>query len=115
MPIPDRVHLSLKAHTIQGGFMQPNRARRRRQWCVPLTATGMIVLGLVWPGLSKAAPAGAVTAAPTAYVTNYSSNTVTPIDTATNTPGTPIPVGTTPTAVAITPDGTTAYVAELRL
>ena len=35
---------------------------------------------------------------------------MTPIDTATNTPGTPIPVGTTPFGIAITPDGTTAYV-----
>ena len=29
---------------------------------------------------------------------------------ATNTPGTPIPVGTGPREVAITPDGATAYV-----
>jgi YVTN family beta-propeller protein len=35
---------------------------------------------------------------------------VTPIDTATNTAGTPIPVGSGPEGVAITPDGRTAYV-----
>ena len=40
------------------------------------------------------------------------SDTVTPIDTATNTPGTPIAVGTSPTGIAITPDGTTAYVSN---
>lgn len=36
--------------------------------------------------------------------------TVTPIDTATNAPGEPIDVGNRPHAIAITPDGTTAYV-----
>jgi DNA-binding beta-propeller fold protein YncE len=35
---------------------------------------------------------------------------VTSIDTATNTPDTPIPVATSPWGIAITPDGTTAYV-----
>jgi YVTN family beta-propeller protein len=35
---------------------------------------------------------------------------VTPVDIATNTAGTPIPVGTDPTAVAIAPDANTAYV-----
>ena len=37
---------------------------------------------------------------------------MTPITVATNTPGTPIPVGTTPLGIAITPDGTTVYVAN---
>jgi len=35
---------------------------------------------------------------------------VTPINLATNTPGTPIRVGDNPDWVEITPDGTTAYV-----
>jgi YVTN family beta-propeller protein len=48
-----------------------------------------------------------------AYVTNNSSNSVTPIDIATHTAGTPIPVGLSPISVAITPDGTTAYVTTL--
>jgi YVTN family beta-propeller protein len=38
---------------------------------------------------------------------------VTPIATATNTPGKPIKVGVRPSAIAITPDGKTAYVANL--
>ena len=38
------------------------------------------------------------------------SGTVTPITTATNTAGTPITVGRRPDAIAITPDGKTAYV-----
>ena len=43
---------------------------------------------------------------------NASSGTVTPITTATNTAGPPIPVGNDPYAIAITPDGKTAYVAN---
>jgi hyaluronoglucosaminidase len=39
----------------------------------------------------------------TAYVANTNYGTVTPIDTATNTAGTPIPVGSGPWAIAITP------------
>ena len=44
---------------------------------------------------------------------NFGDNTVTPIDTATGTAGSPITVGSNPIAVAITPDGSTAYVANL--
>jgi YVTN family beta-propeller protein len=46
----------------------------------------------------------------TAYVTNFSSGSVTPIETATNTPGPAIAVGSFPSGVAVTPDGKTAYV-----
>ena len=45
----------------------------------------------------------------TAYVANDGAGTVTPINTATNTPGTPITVAS-PVGIAITPDGKTAYV-----
>jgi YVTN family beta-propeller protein len=48
----------------------------------------------------------------TAYVANFLDDNVTPVDTATNTAGTPIAVGTNPTGIAITPDGATAYVAN---
>ena len=37
---------------------------------------------------------------------------MTPIATATNTAGPPIPIGRYPDAIAITPDGKTAYVAN---
>ena len=46
----------------------------------------------------------------TAYVTDSADGTVTPIVTATNVRLTPIPVGSTPNGIAITPDGKTAYV-----
>ena len=49
----------------------------------------------------------------TAYVVNTGSGTVTPISTATNTAGPPIPVGAGPKDIAITPDGKTAYVTNL--
>jgi YVTN family beta-propeller protein len=44
------------------------------------------------------------------YVTSEGLDSVTPIDIATNTSGPLIPVGTSPYAIAITPDGKTAYV-----
>jgi YVTN family beta-propeller protein len=52
-------------------------------------------------------------AAPTAYVASYENpGKVYPLDTATNTVGTAIPVGSSPWSIAITPDGATAYVAN---
>ncbi len=48
-----------------------------------------------------------------AYVTDISSNTVSVIDTATNTVVATIPVGVNPFGVAITPDGTRAYVTDV--
>jgi YVTN family beta-propeller protein len=45
-----------------------------------------------------------------AYVTNRGSNSVSVIDTASNTVVATIPVGAFPEGVAITPDGTRAYV-----
>ena len=47
-----------------------------------------------------------------AYVTNALSNTVSVIDTATNTVIATVPVGFTPEGVAITPNGAFAYVAN---
>jgi len=52
-------------------------------------------------------------AAPFAYVTNYGSDTVSVIDTATNKVSATIPVGHAPDGVAITSDGSHAYVANL--
>ncbi|MDV6278311.1 YncE family protein [Rhodococcus erythropolis] len=46
-----------------------------------------------------------------AYVANGGGNSVSVIDTATNTMiGNPIPIGTNPRGIAITPNGTRAYV-----
>jgi len=78
-------------------------------------AAGVLaVLGLAGAG-AAAAPASAATPARpvTAYVLNDPTcpgNTVTPIDTATNTALTAIKGTRGATAIAITPNGTTAYV-----
>jgi YVTN family beta-propeller protein len=50
--------------------------------------------------------------APYAYITNAGSNTVSVIDTATNTITATVPVGSNPNGVAVTPDGTKVYVAN---
>jgi len=55
-----------------------------------------------------------VVAAPFAYVTNGGDNSVSVIDTTTNTVvGDPIPVGSFPIGVAVTPDGKHAYVVNV--
>ena len=49
-------------------------------------------------------------AAPLAYIANFGSNNVSVIDTTSNTVLTTIPVGSSPYAVAATPNGTRVYV-----
>jgi predicted alpha-1,2-mannosidase len=49
---------------------------------------------------------------PTAYVSNFSDNTVTPVDRRTGTAGPTIPVGSGPDGVAVTPDGAQVFVAN---
>lgn len=80
----------------------PNPRTTRPAWCAAM-------VGL----MATLATATAATARPvTAYVVNYADDTVTPIDLATGTPGATIPVGSGPTAIAITPDASKAYVAN---
>jgi YVTN family beta-propeller protein len=61
-----------------------------------------------------AAPASARRAArdPVAWVANYASATVTPVNLTSRKAGKAIPVGTDPQAIAVTPNGRTAYVAN---
>jgi YVTN family beta-propeller protein len=90
--------------TLGGDEGRRDRSRARR-----LTSLLVVLLA----ALSVLAVAGAASAlARTAYVANSGSNDVTPIDTADNTAGSPIPVGSIPGGVAITPDGATAYVVD---
>jgi YVTN family beta-propeller protein len=89
-----------------------------RSGIVPVTLIMLAAgLGSVVPAHASARAPGADSLLPgsspgtgTAYVANAESDTVTPIATATNTSGTPIPVGNDPYAIALTPDGKTAYV-----
>jgi YVTN family beta-propeller protein len=78
-----------------------------------LQSRGVNALGVVLAmGLGLLASPAA--AAPFAYVTNAVDDTVSVIDTATNmVAGTPIPVGSQPNGVAVTPDGKHAYVANV--
>ena len=55
----------------------------------------------------------AIHAQTVAYVTNDGSNTVSVINTSTNTVTTTIPVGSNPAGVVVSPDGTRAYVGTL--
>ena len=56
--------------------------------------------------------AGAQALAQNAYITNLDANTVSVIDTTSNTVTATIPVGADPWGVAVTPDGSTVYVAN---
>ena len=60
--------------------------------------------------VTLAAPAIAAAAEPPAYVANGSA--VTPVDTATSAAGSAIATGAGANAVAVTPDGRTAFVAN---
>lgn len=99
-------------NSLQAGL----KLRRRRR--VRAAAGGAACLAVVAVAIqavtgalgtpSAAPPAGAPAAI--VYVANLNSATVTPITTATNTPGRPIKVGKGSWAIALTPDGKTAYV-----
>ncbi|MCW2541392.1 MAG: cell surface protein, partial [Frankiales bacterium] len=69
-----------------------------------LTASVLTVLSLISPQ-----PAYALTSQ-LAYVVNNGAGTVSPVNISTGVVGSPITVGTNPTEVAITPDGSKAYV-----
>ena len=62
-------------------------------------------------GSLAASPAAAASPpAWTAYVVSNATDAVIPVNTATDAVGTPIAVGSGPSAIAITPDASTAYV-----
>ena len=71
-------------------------------------ATVLLLVISVGLGLGTAA----TEAQTRAYVTNSQDNTVSVIDTATNTVVATVPVGVNPSGIAITPDGTRAYTAN---
>jgi DNA-binding beta-propeller fold protein YncE len=64
-------------------------------------------------GTLAASPAAAASpSAWNAYVVSYATDAVIPVNTATDTVGTPIAAGSGPSAIAITPNATTAYVTD---
>ena len=64
------------------------------------------------PGNKTAVPGTGMPPVPVVYSVNKISGTVTPIETTTGAAGRAISVGYRPRVIAITPDGTTAYVAN---
>ena len=74
--------------------------------------TAMLALAAM---VAASLPAGACSARSrprSAWVANYGSATVTPVNLASRQAGKAIPVGADPAAVAVTPDGRTVYVAN---
>ena len=95
---------------MPAGMLHLNRparaALRSRAVCVALAAS------FAATGLAAGASHAQAATPYTAYVSNWAANTISPINTATNTVGSAVAVGTTPAGIAITPDGKTAYVAN---
>jgi predicted alpha-1,2-mannosidase len=78
-----------------------------------VTVSAQTSTGAVIPSVSVLATvAKPGTAIPTAYVTNYSDNTVTPIALSTRSAGPVIAVGSGPDGAVITPDGKLLFVAD---
>ena len=101
----------LAAHNALQADTRPRRRARRIAGslaAVAVIAATISVASLSHRPATVAAPrpAGAIM-----YVA--ASNEMTPVTTATNTPGKPIKIGAIPAAIAITPDGKTAYIADV--
>ena len=90
--------------------MQSNNSNNSNGSCAAW-ARGFMALFAIVLAMGLALAACPAEAAPFLYVANGSDNTVSVIDTATNTVvGLPIPVGSNPQTLAVTPDGTKVYV-----
>jgi YVTN family beta-propeller protein len=99
------------------------QARPGRRWSrrvAPLAAAAAVIAVVAGTAAVSSAIHGRRSAAGTspahraiAYVVNSGSGTVTPIRTATNTPLPPIKTGYDTAAIAITPDGKTAYAVNM--
>lgn len=105
-------------NSLQAGIKLRRRARIRRAAggavvVIALAAVIPAVIGTLGnTATRRLAPGPWVPPNGTAYVINSGGGTVTPIDLATSTAGKPIVVSGEPVALAIAPDGKTAYVAS---
>ena len=86
--------------------------RRLLDSCAALAACrpGRSGIGAMAVALFALALSGPALAAPFAYITNYFGNTVSVVDTASNTVVATVPVGSNPFGVAVSPDGARVYV-----
>src|ERR1022692_3990168 len=101
----------------RGAYLMKLTSRAARRISAAAIAGTVILLPAValasaGPAATAGTPASGARPARlvTAYVVNQGSGTVTPINTATGKPGKAIKVGNSPGAIAITPNGKTAYV-----
>jgi DNA-binding beta-propeller fold protein YncE len=93
--------------------IKPRHRRRARRIAGSLAAIAVIVATISVASLSHR-PAFVAAARPTGAIMYVAaSNGMTPVAAATNTPGKPIKIGAIPAAIAITPDGRTAYIADV--
>ena len=93
--------------------IRPQRRRRARRIAGSLAAIAVIAAAISVTSVSHR-PAFVATLRPTGAVMYVAaSNGMTPIATATSTRGRPIKIGAIPAAIAVTPDGKTAYIADL--
>jgi len=105
-------------HDPKGHLMKLTSHAPRRITAAAITCTAILVpaAALAPAGCAAAAGLPASAAGParpvTAYVASSDGYTVVPVNTVTNKAGKPIKVGPGPEAIAITPDGKTAYVAN---
>jgi DNA-binding beta-propeller fold protein YncE len=93
--------------------IRPRHRRQARRIAGSLAAIAVIVAAISVASVSHR-PAFVATLRPTGAIMYVAaSNGMTPVATATNTRGKPVKIGAIPAAIAITPDGKTAYVADL--
>jgi hyaluronoglucosaminidase len=93
--------------------MSPIERRRgtravRGSWVMRCSLVSCFTIAAVLPIALLPAGAALAVSHDSVYVANYSDNSVTPVDTTTDTAGAPIAVGGNPRAIAITSDGATA-------
>jgi YVTN family beta-propeller protein len=84
--------------------------RTMKKFYSEASAALIIFLILVSSTASAATTQSASPAGPYAYITNYGSNSVTVIDTSTNSGVATVDVGSNPLGVAVSPDGSKVYV-----
>ena len=96
-------------NALQAGIRLRGRRRAQR---IAGSMAALAVIAATIPVVAQSHSPNAVAPAE-AIMYVAAANGVTPVSTATNTPGTPIKLGTQPGSIAITPDGKTAYIANL--
>jgi YVTN family beta-propeller protein len=104
-PVPVQAAQVISAPAVEPGYGPRRRPGRRiglAAMAVALVAAAVIIAAVIGQGSAPAV----------VYVASAGTGTVTPIKVATGRAAKPIPVGAGADAIAITPDGKTAFVAD---